>query len=96
MKAEQITERRKRWEEQLKKKTERIRKLQEKLKRDTQKIAKAEERENRDRINIVGKFVLEKMKSDTSFKMAFTKELAPVLKTAYEAELFALETEKQG
>ena len=96
MKAEQITERRKKLEEQYNKKTERIKKLQEKLKRDAKKIAKAQEKENRDRINIAGKFVWEKMKSDPAFKIVFTKEIAPALKTAYEVELFALEAEKQG
>lgn len=88
-------DRRKKWEEQQRRKRERLKELKADIKRDAQKITRLQEKEEKLKREIIGKFVLEKIAQDNSFKVWFDGEIHSYLKTEREKALFGLPQNNQ-
>lgn len=87
---ELVLTRRKRWEEQKRRNEEKLKALKEKIKLDSKKISQVSKREEVERQIILGKVVLEKMKTDVSIKELLESELQLKLTSSYEKSLFGL------
>lgn len=90
-------ETRKKLKEQKEKDELKLKAIQLRLKKATQKIIDTEKKEEADRKRIVGEFVLDKIKKDSSFKIWFDGEINNYLKNDYEKNLFgftALQSEE--
>jgi len=90
MTKDQIDQRFQKWEEQQAKNQKRIKDLKAKVKRDAQRIARLHQKEETLKQQIAGRFVLEKMKTDSSFKVWLEGEIHAHLKTDREKALFGL------
>jgi hypothetical protein len=85
---EKILEKRKRLVIQREKDEAKLKVLQAKLKKATLKIAEVEKKEEMERKMILGNYILEKIKSDSSFKTWLEGEIASSALGAYEKSLF--------
>ncbi|GEM_PF-3254899 len=85
-----ILEKRKRLEIQKEKNEAKLKAIQMKLKKTSQRIAKSEKKDDLKRRMVLGNFMLEKIKSDPSFKSWLDGEIISSNLTSHEKSLFGI------